>query len=176
MLEEAQTTYQDTLQRQLFNQENHSMFLKTTGYVCAITCLATCLVLLPACQRTPTGNAASIENANETSEAKTKRLNKFVEDVTKHLDSGKHNEVDQVDITAPAGENRINILAWNVESDGNDPQIIAEQLKGMKGYHLFALSEVRGQPSFDIYTEALNDKKAEMFTPYKNVRGNRNGR
>jgi len=62
---------------------------------------------------------------------------------------------DKVEITAPQGENRINILAWNVESDGNDPTVIAEQLKGMKGYHIFALSEVRGRASADKYIAAV---------------------
>ena len=68
------------------------------------------------------------------------------------------NEIDgpvpTVDITAPAGEDRINILAWNVESDGNDPASIANQIEGMKGFNLFAFSEVLGNSSADLYEQA----------------------
>ena len=34
------------------------------------------------------------------------------------------------------------ILAWNVESDGADPVVIAEQLKELSGYQIYALSEL----------------------------------
>ena len=64
---------------------------------------------------------------------------------------------DKVEITALGDENTINILAWNVESDGNNPQVIANQLKGMEGFEIFALSEVRGRRSARIYSEAIRE-------------------
>ena len=48
----------------------------------------------------------------------------------------------------------ISILAWNVESGGSDPEIIANQLNEMTGYDVYCLSEV-AEKNFDRYTTAL---------------------
>ena len=50
--------------------------------------------------------------------------------------------------------NTISILAWNVESDGNDPGVIATQLNASNGYDIVCLQEVRAE-NFDRYTAAL---------------------
>lgn len=46
------------------------------------------------------------------------------------------------------------ILAWNVESDGADPAVIAKQLKELDGYQLYALSEVNKR-NFDAFRQSL---------------------
>ena len=43
---------------------------------------------------------------------------------------------------SPADPTQISILAWNVESGGSDPALIAEQLRALDGYDVYALSEV----------------------------------
>ncbi|QDV69020.1 Endonuclease/Exonuclease/phosphatase family protein [Rosistilla carotiformis] len=51
----------------------------------------------------------------------------------------------------------ISILAWNVESGGNYPEVIAKQLGEMSGYDVYCLSEVADE-NFDRYTAALGPK------------------
>ena len=46
------------------------------------------------------------------------------------------------------------ILAWNVESGGNDPSVIAEQLTQLQGHDVYCLSEVHAK-NFGRYTNAL---------------------
>jgi len=48
----------------------------------------------------------------------------------------------------------ISVLAWNVESGGNDPEVIAKQLGELSGYDVYCLSEV-SPANFDRYTAAL---------------------
>lgn len=48
----------------------------------------------------------------------------------------------------------ISLLAWNVESGGADPSVIAEQLKHLGGYDVYALSEV-SPDDFEIHAAAL---------------------
>ncbi|MEX1026487.1 MAG: hypothetical protein WD049_00545 [Candidatus Paceibacterota bacterium] len=49
----------------------------------------------------------------------------------------------------------ISILAWNVESGGNDPEVIAEQLKELSDYDVYCLSEV-SPSSLGQYLNALS--------------------
>ena len=49
---------------------------------------------------------------------------------------------------------QISILAWNVESGGNDPGFIAEQLKELSGRDVYALSEV-SPDNFGLYAAAF---------------------
>lgn len=58
--------------------------------------------------------------------------------------------------------NPLRILAWNVESDGNDPIVIAEQLKRMDDYHIYALSEA-GRYDVMPYADALGHGKGFTF-------------
>ena len=52
-------------------------------------------------------------------------------------------------------ENEIRIIAWNVESDGNFPAVIASQLSNeLAGYDIYALSEVL-PTSFKQYADAV---------------------
>lgn len=48
----------------------------------------------------------------------------------------------------------LSILAWNVESGGNDPEVIARQLSELAGYDLYCLSEV-AEKNFDRYLKAV---------------------
>ncbi|MCC9602879.1 hypothetical protein LOC67_20205 [Stieleria sp. JC731] len=64
-------------------------------------------------------------------------------------------DVEQPTSVDPITDSKtISILAWNVESDGNDPSVIAEQLNAFNGYDIFCLQEVRAE-NFDRYTAAL---------------------
>lgn len=54
----------------------------------------------------------------------------------------------------PSISGTISILAWNVESGGSDPAVIAEQLKELKGYDVVCLSEV-DPDAFDVYANAV---------------------
>ena len=51
----------------------------------------------------------------------------------------------------------IRILAWNIESGGNDPDVIAQQLQELSGYDVYALSEVSPH-SLKIYDSALGSR------------------
>ena len=51
----------------------------------------------------------------------------------------------------------ISVLAWNVESGGNDPLVIAQQLTELAGYDIYCLSEVAAE-NFDRYAAALGPK------------------
>ena len=79
----------------------------------------------------------------------------------------KHRPVPVVQVKAVQAKNCLNFIGWNVESDGNDPQVIAKQLSGFQGYDLFALTEVRGRPSYRTYTAAFNRmwKNAKTVLP-----------
>jgi hypothetical protein len=50
--------------------------------------------------------------------------------------------------------NTISILAWNVESGGNDPKVIAQQLTELGGYDIYCLSEVADK-NFVRYLSAV---------------------
>ncbi|MEM9413125.1 MAG: hypothetical protein AAGA30_18595 [Planctomycetota bacterium] len=47
----------------------------------------------------------------------------------------------------------LNLMTWNVESDGADPQVIAEQLKELSGFQIYALTEV-DKRNFDLFESA----------------------
>lgn len=36
----------------------------------------------------------------------------------------------------------LRIVTWNLDSGGNDPQVIAQQLQALRGYHVYGLTEV----------------------------------
>ncbi|TWU49340.1 endonuclease/exonuclease/phosphatase family protein [Rubripirellula reticaptiva] len=48
----------------------------------------------------------------------------------------------------------ISVLAWNLESGRNDPDVIAAQLTDLSGYDIYCLSEVHAD-NFGKYTNAL---------------------
>lgn len=54
----------------------------------------------------------------------------------------------------PQTERTVSVLAWNVESAGNDPEVIAGQLAEMSGYDIYCLSEVSPR-NLDKYADAL---------------------
>ncbi len=76
-------------------------------------------------------------------------------------------DVEPISQTPPTGSNprlsKLSMLAWNVESDGGDVQVLAEQLKGLSGHTIYGLSEVDGK-AFDVYQQALGDS-------FKSIRG-----
>ena len=59
---------------------------------------------------------------------------------------------------APADPDALRILAWNVESEGNFPAVIASQLSNeFAGYDIYALSEVL-PTSFEQYEKAVGSE------------------
>ena len=48
----------------------------------------------------------------------------------------------------------ISVLAWNLESGGSDPKVIAKQLEKLGGYDVYCLSEVAAS-HFDTFKKAL---------------------
>ena len=72
----------------------------------------------------------------------------------------KVSESDQPAPTEPIGEidsgHSHAILAWNVESGGNDPRTIAKQLKQLYGYDVYCLCEVRPD-SLPLYASAFGE-------------------
>ena len=57
----------------------------------------------------------------------------------------------------------LKIIAWNVESGGSDPAVIAEQLKEMSGYQIYVLSEV-DKKEFERFKNAVG-------TQFKSIEG-----
>ncbi|HBV63692.1 MAG TPA: hypothetical protein DEF45_11785 [Rhodopirellula sp.] len=57
--------------------------------------------------------------------------------------------------------NEVRLLAWNVESGGNDPAVISVQLAEFIGYDVICLSEV-SQHSFERYSSALANQYHEV--------------
>ncbi len=51
----------------------------------------------------------------------------------------------------------VRLIAWNVESGGNRPAVIAEQLAQFSGYDIVCLSEVDSN-NFEVYSKALGGK------------------
>lgn len=50
--------------------------------------------------------------------------------------------------------NELSVLAWNVESGGSDPEVIAKQLSELNGYDVYCLSEV-DDDDFDTFRKAV---------------------
>lgn len=59
-------------------------------------------------------------------------------------------------LTVGAADQDFSVLAWNVESDGSNPHVIASQLKELSGHTVYALSEVDGK-HFETYRRALGE-------------------
>lgn len=53
--------------------------------------------------------------------------------------------------------NQLRFVAWNIESGGSDPHVIAEQLKDFQDYQVIALNEV-AVAGIEIYQNALGSK------------------
>ena len=66
-----------------------------------------------------------------------------------------------------SGGRSLNILFWNVESEGADPKIIAEQISTFDGYSIFAFCEVAPQ-DFDQFQKACG----ENFEAIRSKTGN----
>lgn len=58
-----------------------------------------------------------------------------------------------VPIKPPSSLGAIRVLAWNIESGGNDPKVIANELKALQGYDVVCLCEV-GSRNFATYQAA----------------------
>ena len=77
-------------------------------------------------------------------------------------DSAKPSEVSTgPTATQPISEletgHTYSVLGWNVESGGNDPQVIAQELKELAGYDFYCLCEVHAD-NFERYAAALPDR------------------
>lgn len=63
--------------------------------------------------------------------------------------------VEQPTASSPsANDGATSTLAWNIESGGNDPKVIAQQLRELAGYDIYCLSEV-AEKLFDRYLNAV---------------------
>ena len=58
-------------------------------------------------------------------------------------------------LTSACHAEKLAILAWNVESDGNDPNVIVRQLHDLSGYDIVGLMEVKAS-SIKKYVDALS--------------------
>jgi hypothetical protein len=58
-------------------------------------------------------------------------------------------------LTSTVQAEELRILAWNVESDGNDPDVIVYQLHELSGYDIVGLTEVKSS-SINKYVDALS--------------------
>ena len=58
-------------------------------------------------------------------------------------------------LTLTVHAEELRILAWNVESDGNNPDVIVHQLHELSGYDVVGLTEVRAS-SIKKYVDALS--------------------
>jgi hypothetical protein len=65
-------------------------------------------------------------------------------------------EFSQAEPLAKYKRVRILLLGWNVESGGNDPTVIADQLKAFEGYDLIGLTEVK-KDNAAKYAQAAGD-------------------
>lgn len=71
--------------------------------------------------------------------------------------------------TTSSNAEPLRLLAWNVESGGNDPAVIAKQLhEELSGYHIYGLSEVDATNA-TTYRKAAGDNFASVLS----VTGNR---
>ena len=68
-----------------------------------------------------------------------------------------------VETPKPTANSDLKILSWNVESDGNSPEVIAEQLKSFNDYSIVALQEVRSENQ-SRYTTALGATKKSLIS------------
>lgn len=57
----------------------------------------------------------------------------------------------------------LSVITWNVESGGNEPAVIAEQLTSFQGYDIIALQETDDK-LHDFYTEALGPEYESVLT------------
>ncbi len=57
--------------------------------------------------------------------------------------------------------NAISVLAWNLESGGNEPDVIAKQLAELSGYDIYCLCEVHSD-NFERYKNALGTRFASV--------------
>ncbi len=76
---------------------------------------------------------------------------------------------DETQFTAPS-PSLVRLLAWNVESGGNDPDVIGAHLTAFQGYDVICLSEVN-QHNFERYASALLNQYHEVHG--KTGRGDR---
>ena len=60
----------------------------------------------------------------------------------------------------------LSLMTWNVESDGADPQVIANQLRDLKGHQIYALTEVdKGQ--FERFRSAFGSDFKSIHGTHK---------
>ncbi len=76
----------------------------------------------------------------------------------------------QVAVRAWAAE-PLRIVTWNVESEGTDPDVIAQQLQELGPYHLYGLTEVL-RSDLRRYTDAIGHGKPTIFRYVHSATGN----
>lgn len=71
--------------------------------------------------------------------------------------------VSPVETPKAAANSDLKILSWNIESDGNSPEVIAKHLKTFNGHSIVALQEVRPENE-SRYTTALGATKKSLIS------------
>ena len=71
---------------------------------------------------------------------------------------------------AASSHAEIRFVAWNLESGGNDPDVIAEELGQLEDYDVYALSEVN-QNNLPKYAQALHTAKKRNYRAFHSVSG-----
>ena len=122
-------------------------------------------VALTTCGCTETTNTATPDSSNtEPAHAH----NESDVTIAENSDPGATTSVPTEEIPnhTPTPENSIHpaetvrMIAWNVESGGNDPDVISNQLAEFQGCDVICLSEVN-DANFERYASALQDKYYE---------------
>jgi endonuclease/exonuclease/phosphatase family metal-dependent hydrolase len=73
-------------------------------------------------------------------------------------------------LAADCGADELRFLAWNIESGGNDPQVIATELRQIADYDVYALSEV-DHNNLPAYAKALRIASQRNFRAFHSVSG-----
>ena len=104
----------------------------------------------PASPNSPDGSQSTKNETGEESIAEGAREHSSeASGVNSGASGATHSEADSELGSSETGQKRsewrLRILAWNVESEGSDPEVIAQQLRAMGHYDVYGLSEVLPQ-------------------------------
>lgn len=81
------------------------------------------------------------------------------------IEEAKRSSVDTDDSTKEATDvaiPKLRIISWNIESDGNDPAVIAQQLVELGRYDIVALQEVHSR-NVDRYGNAIRNGISDAY-------------
>ena len=112
---------------------------------------------------TPSSKPASDPNRSTTSKAtESVPIPKAEPNPNSNPEESESNDTDQTELNPPATAEpaspfSASLLSWNIESEGNDPELIAEQLAEFNHHDVIGLTEVLAE-NFSRYRDALGKK------------------